>query len=401
MSSLDVGNFFLKCHSLSLEELDSSAAVPSRLPPDEFHFLANEGPELWRTYLAIKFTFFCSPTDVRASSRQAAVESLALKTDRDMAASFVNDWEQIENNEETAYRIRCSQLSSDIVDATWYYIGIAECQDWCKRLKERFAKEDRFSTNGQLQDELKHMYESVGTEPFTEHKTEARMTALLKAVTQRHLGAADLFRTYLMNGPFTLGGTEPAHLSEETGFLNLVNKCLSCLHEQTPADFKVNPRKALLDAESLGTMYTSLVQAFYANMFDETETYRCFLKIIRERFHCEIVDYMVPNGEYIDWKVATVGMNELSPEYQKIAMEDQKQLEQEIQKHESYRRGVGISGCALLLKDNLNHNLWNHLGSNHVQADPRQSQKHTIISTPLFSGMRVKHTPETRVLTSL
>jgi hypothetical protein len=121
-----------------------------------------------------------------------------------------------------------------------------------------------------------------------------------------------------------------------------------------------------------------LTQSLYSEEFDQTEVIRQFLLKIKEKFRCEVCDFLdvSEDDQRVLWRVATVNHTDLSEKYRKLWEESPEALKKEIQNRESYGKGIGISGSILLQDADIGRNTWFHIGSNDVEHDPRQSKTH-------------------------
>jgi DNA integrity scanning protein DisA with diadenylate cyclase activity len=120
----------------------------------------------------------------------------------------------------------------------------------------------------------------------------------------------------------------------------------------------------------LADLSITLIDTLYREYFNEDALIRSFLFELKKKFNCEVCDFVEveEDGDLLVWRIATVSSGDLSDEYQKKDIEDVRLLSR---KHESYKKGQGISGSMLLIEDDPKTNFWHHIGSNDVPNDPR------------------------------
>jgi len=377
MTKLSSNQFELlnSCHEFMAENYNNSMRLPSnllQLPPCD----GVQVKELWRDYIKYKFIYLNYLYE--ASSPADAEEQIinTLQTDGYRSLQFfVSTWRGRAKKEAEVYMLRAWQLPADNVKDEYYYCGCDACMEWCDKLDSKLSDEKTVlaaASWDKRQNKLNQICEQIGPKPNTSREHEVYIASALESVTSGLHKRIYAVRQHMENAP-----TQPSSTPENGFSLEQtqegVTKCLGCFTDWGKGDMIVSG--AILDESFLSTLQVELIKHLYLTGYDETEIITEFLRKIREKFPCELCDYLdvEMDESRLSWRTATSGLSNMSSFYRKKT-EREGALEATLEKEESYAKGQGISGSIFFQSTNIEEFAWRHVGSNDVENDPRADE---------------------------
>jgi len=360
-------SFLRDCHSKVYEFFDNSPNVPVEILEKYSRLLdTKQLKSEWETYLRYKFSYLLK-LEKNPDSSESDIKSEMRQEDKAYLAEFISKWRKNAEKERIAYMYRFVQLPKDVVHQRWYPKEEARFNEWCaNRQKEIMRLEVSNSDSKTRQTILNDIYEKLkkksGSYIALEPEDEFKLEFICKRLLQAHCQVSK--EITLIPAQDTLGLCS--------------SKCQEDLKHITDISNIRQSGEDLSDyvplKKSQKDLSIVLTQSLYEELFDETRIIRRFLLELKERYPCEVCDYLDVSAEVpkILWRIATTSEEDLSEDYKRLALDE---LRKEIQKYESYSTGEGISGGVLLVTKN-SWDIWHHIGSNDVVNDPRQSIEH-------------------------
>lgn len=344
-----------ECHQKKSITFDNTKEIPADLIEKYSMIHKNrEIQKLWDHYLDFKFKYLlqADETDLIITKSfndfRDQFKNTLTKLKKDYLIKFIDDWEEKRKIEDIAFFVRFSQLRDDIIYEKYYSLDIKGCYDWCDVKTKKMKTIANEGIKGDWKLELRGYcgnIEGVETSILDEWKiTNICRSAFndLKIATEDDLSDY----TYFVDG-----------------------KICHILHDYDEEEYYSENFESFLSSLSF-----DLIGGLYPN-FDKKELIKKFLLEIKDRFKCEVCDYLdvEKDNSRITYLVATVDESDYSDEFKKKTDEE---AFEEIKERESYKKGIGISGCILYYDFKNINSLWNHIGSNNVDDDPRQSSDH-------------------------
>lgn len=379
--------FLKECHKKSLEYFDNSPNILAEIPDDIKKLLGEkQQTQVWKEYLEYKFRFLLEP-----KMAVEKIESELIRGKKEYLREFISDWKKYGLEEQLTHKYRYIQLPEEAILDRWYWTAkVWACNEWCNRRStemQRLTAKTLESPEAILKDiyqKLNDKYSKIADKQdyvSLDFEDEYVLTSIYRQALQNVTQTIDEVYSYLSKAPLDSGFFKGSVLRKCQEVLKHIEENLTITRGK-----EYMSGYAPLGEDFLSDLFTKLVQALYEEEFDETALIQGFLAEIKERFMCEVCDFLevTENGRRVSWRIGTVNHEDLSEEYRSLPEE---QVIKKVQEFESYKRGEGISGSILLLT-NASRNIWYHVGSNDVYADPRQSTQHrSIYETKMYPGV--------------
>jgi DNA integrity scanning protein DisA with diadenylate cyclase activity len=364
MTQVSALDFLRECHKRMGSHFDNSSHIPVAI---QEVFPNIDHASQWRAYLKHKFRFLSlDPSSPERRSKK--ILEILHHAEAEFIAEFVPDWEAARAREMLAYYCRISQLQPALVAELWYDRSIQTLHDWCDARSEDLKRLDSSVREGIWPTANGLPALGQGIVNFQNDWSLSRLArSAMNGISKR---VTDLQQTLAEFRP-------KANLSDMAD--TLTTECQAVLSELHTAGLSPDvPAPAGWTGSDQGFLVElclKLMQTLYSEGFDLTALLYQFLQELKKQYVCEICDFLdvEDDGKTLAWRAATVDHGDLSDEFQEL---DPGDIRARVRKEESYARGVGITGCALLVEENLGRDVWMHLGSNDVQNDPRQSEQH-------------------------
>lgn len=348
-------DFFLAC----AEEQDYQAPCEhvydnnfSHIPAQAYAQFYSERRhrEWYEEFTKNKFLYFCLLIKDAPSANRKFKKTLADQSEKWI--SIFEHWQNQADKERIAYIYRITQLPEDIVKSSWYN-NSPEFQEWSKLCVDKLNASS---------------IQGFNTESF--HKSYQELTHRIQE--DREISIEDEHTLSWVQRRVTKGltfNTMPivSHLCGEplnSENVQYFNECFE-FEEGTSEDIIYAPITQQVKEE----ISLSFLNMMAQGVLEEEYYLKEFLQIIKNRFHCELCDYLeVKNdGQRIELEATTVDFKTISNKYPDKTEE---QLRQELSENQSYRIGEGISGSSLLCPQREH---WFHVGSNNLAEDSRKS----------------------------
>jgi DNA integrity scanning protein DisA with diadenylate cyclase activity len=334
-----------------------------------FHKYNNDSTldALFRLYLKYKFAYF-NMLDNKDKDPEERINEM-LNREREVLPSIgdhLRAWKRYAHKEKLVCRYRLSQMDKGKVEKRWYNASCNECRKWVNTRQNELDSLDSKVDNAKWKDIVDNVVMNVCNDPFIDFSEDHKLSRISKKsignLTERSAIVAELIQ-------FPNRNLQKRSQRPKISFLG--EECLNC-YNNAEIHLQVAPDN-LLDVDWLSSLSFDVMKEMFASGFGETEVIYYVLARIKEYFNCEVCDYLEIENDELVWRTGTISLGDLSNEYKKMSNEE---LKASIRNHESYGRGIGISGSVLLLDEDTEINIWNHIGSNNVQRDPRQSKDH-------------------------
>jgi hypothetical protein len=368
---------FLKtCHATLKGEYDNSITLPPSLAAQ----FPADGDKLWLDYLKCKFYVMSFLQADRSTPAENLRVSLAGHGFSSLTC-FVEDWAGAYEAERTAFRLRVSQLPQTAVYDRWYCgARVQSCEEWCRAEYRDYLSYQEELTRGDWPKLLESLCARISTLPIAGHDDDIQAAAILRAASIGMDRRLDAVTTYLNGSPAGIAGLA-SDAQKIDVLLGNFGKCLECSKlaftasttDPTPGRVDHPLFGAILRRDLLVDLHIKLMTEFYGKGRDLTTVIRTFLDELKHLFNCEVCDYL--KVESIDprlrWSVATFNLGDFPRAPELSEQEFQSKLERE----ESYLRGEGITGSIFLQDPSPDVHVWQHIGSNDVQNDPRAARE--------------------------
>jgi DNA integrity scanning protein DisA with diadenylate cyclase activity len=360
--------FLRECHKVKMSNFDNSVVIPQEIRGKHQKYFNLEHMEsLWKQYLHCKFDYLLgSLHDAQDEYAENFKEKLSnLGPPQEYMKEFIEDWKMWQISERLAFQYRISQLKEETVYSWWYAPQIPVCYNWIQSCRSELEsmKTELCGTDMQWEEKLVEIYNEIPQSPSMDFHTESYLSSICRQALQEKTSEIRECLASLRGNISEISDSCQILLEETQRTIESI-MCNYGLPLEPPNE------------SFLAELANKLVHAIYQEKYDEEALIRAFLFEIRDRFMCEVCDYVSieEDEDLVVWRVATVNHTDLSEGMRKKSLED---VRREIRERESYRRGEGISGTIVLQPSDPSWNLWNHIGSNDVIGDPRSSEKHT------------------------
>lgn len=358
--------FLKECHAYFSKNFDNTIWIPENIW-DKYRRVDRD--ELWKTHLRWKFRYLYDLEQNPPITRDDFIEQLKKEGPPcTYLIEFVDNWLERQNDERLAYLYRYTQLPPEIVHQHYYNQQIDTCYRWCCLRQKEITdiESERNNSNESWKINVANGYQEISDEPSMDFCRDWSL-----ASSCQH-GLRGLTEEIKKIQGCLIG--EDSMMSDHhcKDVLNEIQNSITSITSEYSRPLSEYLKDK--NADFIARLSLRLVQVL-SKYFDEEAIMEDFLKALKDKFNCEVCDYVrvAEGGNLIEWQTATVDLDDLSPKMQKLKT---KELDNIIKERESYKKGEGISGSILLQTDDMGWNLMHHIGSNDVLNDPRQSAEH-------------------------